>query len=215
MFSNNMFLLKKEFKDIKIAPKPASSLVHPDDYAVYDFLNIQKYNGIIAGGCALSWYQNQPVGSKDIDIWFDSQDNYNNMSQYLSGYPFNRLSFQTANAETWECTVNSKEHRVQRIQLIKNFFYTDIQEIINNFDISVCQIATDGTNWYHSDKFCIDLKEKRLRLLKTTPTSLKRLIKYWTYGFQPDENDLQLIINNPNTTWDFTDSTDEEYADAN
>ncbi len=207
-------MIKKvnQFKTLTFGVQPRSSLVHAEDYKIYEFLNIEKYNAIIAGGCALSWYQHQPVGLKDIDLWFDTQDHLNEMSRFLSDYSFNRRAFQSANAETWECTADN--NKTYRIQLIKNYFYTDIHEVINNFDISVCQIATDGNTWYHSDQFCADLKEKRLRFVKNTPGSLKRLIKYWGYGFQPDDNTLHMIINNSQIKWDFSEETDGDYADA-
>lgn len=186
--------------------------VHSDDKVIFNFLNPTKYKAIIAGGCALAWYQNQPVGKRDIDIWFPNETHFNKLSNWLLSHSFCRKTYDTKDAETWE--VRNSSTNQYRVQLIKNRFYKDQKDILDAFDITVCQIATDGNTWWHSDQFCQDLKDRRLRLTKTHPSSVKRLIKYWTYGYQPDDTALQMIIDNPETTWDFVTTTDEEYANA-
>lgn len=192
---------------------PKLPTVHNDDKVIFSFLNPTKYRAIIAGGCALAWYQNQPVGLKDIDIWFPNEQKLVQMSAWLLGHSFCRKAYDTKDAETWEIR-NSISGPKYRVQLIKNRFYTSPEDVVDAFDITVCQIATDGSTWWHSDQFCQDLKQRRLRLTKTHPSSVKRLIKYWTYGFQPSDLELQMIIDNPETNWDFETQTDEGYANA-
>lgn len=203
---------KSTLEDLELAiSKPPT--VHNDDRVIFNFLTPLKYRAIVAGGCALAWYQNQPVGVKDIDLWFPNEQKLVQMHERLLGHSFCRKTFDTKDAETWEIR-NTPRGPNYRVQLIKNRYYTSPQDIIDAFDITVCQIATDGDTWWHSDQFAQDLKNRRLRLTKTHPGSVKRLIKYWTYGFQPDDAALEMIINNPETNWNFEHSTDEEYNNA-
>jgi hypothetical protein len=203
---------KTTLEDISAAIyKPPT--IHNDDKVIFNFLILLEYKAIIAGGCALAWYQNQPVGKRDIDIWFPNEQKFVQLSDRLLSHSFCRKIYDTKDAETWEIR-NSLTGPNYRVQLIKNRFYTSPQDVIGNFDITVCQIATDGNTWWHSDQFCQDLKDRRLRLTKTHPSSVKRLIKYWTYGFQPSDLELQMIVDNPDTMWDFTNETDEGYANA-
>jgi hypothetical protein len=187
-------------------------VVHPGDQQIYTRLNIKGHEAIIAGGCALSWYMNQPVGKRDIDIWFPNQKRFEAMSQELLSDSKFRKVFDTKDAETYKYQRPDSEY--YRIQLIKNRFYNHPSDVISAFDITVCQIATDGETWWLGDQFSQDLKNRRLRLTKTHPGSVKRLIKYWNYGFQPEDAELQVIIDNPETSWDYETNTDEEYANA-
>lgn len=186
--------------------------IHPDDRTIFNKLKLEKFNAVIAGGAALSWFQHQPVGNKDIDIWFKSKQDFLNMSNHLTGLEF-RKQFDSEYAETFRAA-STGVIEDYRIQLIKQPYTDSPNELIKNFDISVCQIATDNNSWWFGEHFLQDLKNKKLRLIKIKPNSLKRVLKYWSYGFQPDDDLLNNVINNPETIWDFTTNTDEEYANA-
>lgn len=191
--------------------KPKIKTVVESDQEVFALLNLHNFDAVVAGGAALSWYDNQPVGSKDIDIWCKDQKNQTALSQLFmeKGY---RKSFDSDNAETYDIFVKDKHN--YRIQIIKNRSYNTVEELIHSFDITVSQIATDGKTWWLGDNFIRDFKNRKLVLTKIHKTSIKRLIKYWIYGFQPDDIALQMIIDNPDSCWDFSTSTDEEYANA-
>jgi hypothetical protein len=194
---------------LKVHPK---LVVHNDDLQMYERLNIKNHEAVIAGGCALSWYTRQPVGKKDIDIWFPNQKRLEAMSQELLSNSKFRKVYDTKDAETYKYQKPDSEY--YRIQLIKNRFFAYPTDVIDSFDITVCQIATDGETWWIGDQFSQDLKNRRLRLIKTHSGSVKRLLKYWTYGFHPEDTELQAIIDDPEVTWDYESNTDEEYANA-
>lgn len=211
-FDFTEFFSKTKKQEVVLSPDPYP-LVHPVDTKIFHLLTYIGADIVVAGGCALSWYQQQPVGLKDIDVWFKSQRNFDRLSEFLNREESRcRKVYDTENAETWKITISTE--MVYRVQLIKNKFYNRPEELIEDFDITVCQIATDGHTWWHSDRFCQDLKDRRLAMTKTHPGSVKRLIKYWTYGFQPDDAVIQQISVNPETKWDFSNQTDEEYANA-
>lgn len=194
--------------------KRAYPLLPYEDQDILKFLSLNKHHAIVAGGAALSWYQDRAVGDKDIDIWFNNQSSFDRMSKYLEAHSARcRITYNTENAQTWSVDVNTNSPRY-KIQLIKNNFWKDPKDIIQEFDFTVCQIATDGFTWYHSDNFCQDLKDRKLRTTKIRPLITKRLLKYWIYGFQPDDQLIQQMIDHPDTVWDYSKSTDEDYADA-
>lgn len=184
-------------------------IVHPQDREVVKHLNLEKFNAVIAGGAALSWYQKQSVDTKDIDVWFRKQKDHKLMTEYLRE---STKVFSSNNADTYKIEMGDKEYRVQ---LIHNSPFESPVDLVNTFDITVSQIATDGYTWWYSDQFLADLKNKRLRITKSHNGSLKRLIKYWSYGFQPMDEDLKLITENPNTQWNFeTGSFVDDYDNA-
>jgi hypothetical protein len=41
------------------------------------------------------------------------------------------------------------------------------------------------------------------------PDALKRLVKYWTYGYRPDDGLIEAVQNNPVARWEF--SPEEDY----
>lgn len=183
-------------------PLPVLETVNKSDIKLLEMINLSKYNAYVAGGAALRWYQGLPAKSHDIDIWFESQIDMRLMSSEFS--PRYSLRYSSDNAETFEITVDNNTYRVQ---LIKPKKQQTIQEIIESFDITVTQVATNGTHWWIGKNFAQDLKHRRLRFNKLSAISSKRLIKYWAYGFEPDSSTLQSIIDNPETIWNYENTT--------
>lgn len=184
-------------------------IVHPQDRKIVDYLELNKFGAVIAGGAALSWYQKQAVDTKDIDVWFRKQKSHMLMTEFLKE---STKVFSSDNADTYKIEIDDKEYRVQ---LIHNAPFQSPVDLVETFDITVSQIATDGYTWWYSDQFLADLKNNRLRITKSHHGSLKRLIKYWSYGFQPRDEDLKLILENPDTKWDFeTGSFVDDYDHA-
>jgi len=185
--------------------------IHSTDRELIRSLNLENYNAIVAGGAALRWFQDYTVEEHDIDIWFPTVESMNKFRMNIDYHP----KFDTAYASTYLIS-NTK------VQIIKKPYRTNIDEsteknvlnLLDNFDITVCQIATDGDTWYYSDNFINDLKNKYLRMTKINENSIKRLFKYWSYGYQPDDELIKNIIANPKTIWDYTKLTEEDYGNA-
>lgn len=198
------------FTNSFMKPKYPTVNIHDED--VFHLLEINKFGAVVAGGAALSWFQGNEVGPRDIDLWFRESKNLEKMSNHLHDVKEARLSYDTDNAETWKIELKNKEYQ---IQLIKNRLYSDVYDLFNVFDITVCQVATDGFSWWYGDNFLQDLNNKRLRIIKTTPNSMKRLIKYWSYGFQPTDEDLEMIKQTDHVIWKFDNNASvEDYENA-
>ena len=171
----------------------------------------------------MNWYQHRPADS-DIDLFFHSEKDFDKMNKLFSNaYEITpsiddvfvnlgaKKTYETVNSDilitdrhqsdnaiTYTVTISGASHPLWKVQLIKRRFYKTIEEVIDDFDISVCQIATDSYNKVVTSKhFAEDFAARRLRFVSTTPSSAKRLIKYWTYGFTPTDEDIQSVIDCP------------------
>jgi hypothetical protein len=79
--------------------------------------------------------------------------------------------------------------------------------------MTVCEIGTCGNNWVLGKQTAKDIRERHLRLkMPLQPDALKRVIKYWTYGYRPVEGVLEAVQNNPVGKWEF--ALDEDYNNA-
>lgn len=168
----------------------------------------------------LNWYQHKPADS-DIDLFFHSEKDFDKMNKlFTNAYEIAtsidsvlpkfavKKTYETIdsdifitdrhasdNAVTYSVTISGASHPLWKVQLIKRRFYKNIEDVIDDFDITVCQIATDSYNKIVTSKhFAEDVAAKRLRFVNMTPSSAKRLIKYWAYGFTPTDDDIQSVI---------------------
>ena len=99
------------------------------------------------------------------------------------------------------------------IQIIRRRFFNNYEEIIKNFDITVCQIVTDGTYIELGEYTARDIREKNLRMSQPLhDDAVKRLTKYWVYGYRPVDGLIDAIVKNPTGRWAFNPS--EDYNDA-
>lgn len=104
---------------------------------------------------------------------------------------------ETRNAVTFEAHSTSRDEdelRRYHVQLIRRRWYPSVTDLLDDFDITVCQIATDLDAVHTGRHFAEDVANMRLRLHNVTPSTTKRLIKYWVYGYQPDDQVLESLL---------------------
>lgn len=185
------------------------STVHKDDYTAVRMINPNLLNGPwIAGGACLSWFDNRSSQVPgDIDVFCKTEKQAMKIIQTLEegfeGYEITVIC-KTANASTF--SVNYVDDKKWTIQVITCRYFDCIQDVIESFDISVCQVATDGNQWYLGKDTAKDINQKNLRITTIKPASLKRLIKYWTYGYTPVPGTIEAIQQNSVCDWDFIDT---------
>lgn len=212
-----------------ITALPVFPCVHPSDTYPVSLIKPNMESGPwIAGGAALSWYNNQPVDS-DIDVFCSSEQQANevvdrlyniNKSLDLSrdSIPLESSSqiYQSPNARTFR--VYNHDHSASTswaIQVIFKRFFSSLQDAINSFDITVCQIGTDGYRFVLGDCTARHIKQKKLHFVEPLrPDTVKRLVKYWSYGYEPDPNLIDKIVAaKTDFVWKFNRSL-EEYENA-
>jgi len=182
--------------------------VPPADRKIVDTLRLHKYNAVVAGGAALLWYQNHSVQNHDIDLWLKNDVDMLVAVSHLE--KIGHLKISTKNAKTYIVTVDDKEYTVQLINKTR----ATVEETLNDFDITVCKIATDGYRWWIGPDFAQDLKTRTLRMMHFKSNSMRRFVKYVTYGYEPEPTLLERLMNDPVVSWDFSDQSHEDYADG-
>lgn len=166
----------------------------------------------IAGGAALRWYQNQSVGENDIDVFCASAEQAQSVIDHIKSYGRYSTKFESENATTLSYySKGSKKNWT--LQIIKRRYFTSLKDVIDNFDITVCQIGTAGNEWVMGDYTARDIREHNLRMqVPLQPDAAKRLSKYWTYGYRPVDGLLEAVRTNPVAKQHY--ASDEDYHNA-
>ena len=169
----------------------------------------------IAGGAVLRWYQGQPVDESDIDVFCANAKQAADVINAVKSQGQYSVKFESENAVT--LSLWSKEQGSAKlpwtIQIITRRYFASMRDVLDNFDITVCQIGTTGEEYILGKTTAKDIREKNLRFNRPLqPDALKRLVKYWTYGYRPVDGLLEDIQNNPNAKWQF--ELDGDYHNA-
>lgn len=179
------------------------TLIWPDD----------KNGPWIAGGAPLRWWQNQSVGESDIDVFCANAKQVEDVVERIKEYGRWSRKYDSENAITLSYWSKNDSSKIWTIQVIKRRYFNSLQEVIDSFDMTVCEIGTGGNNWQLNKHTAKDIRERNLRLKSPLqPDALKRVIKYWTYGYRPVDGLLESVQNNPNGKWEF--ALDEDYNNA-
>ena len=191
-----------EFATVHKADSEPVTIIWPDD----------KNGPWIAGGAALRWYQGQPVGENDIDVFCRDSIQAQYVIDQIKSYGRYQVKFESENAVT--LSHHTKDYNnVWTIQVITRRYFKSLQEVIDSFDITVCEIGTGGNSWLLNAQTARDIRERNLRFkLPLQPDAPKRLTKYWVYGYRPVEGTIEQICNNPNTRWSFSETEDYQNA---
>ena len=199
-------------KPVKVIEFPT---VHKDDNEPVNLIwpDIQR-GPWIAGGAALRWYQGQPVGENDIDVFCANAKQAADILENIKSYGRYSVKFESENAVTLDYWSKDEYNKRWTIQVITKRYFASLEEVINNFDITVCEVGTGGNEWKLGPFTARDIRERNLRFkLPLQPDALKRLTKYWTYGYCPVEGMISEIQNNPIAKWQFSAET-EDYQNA-
>ena len=122
------------------------------------------------------------------------------------------IVYTSENAITINVTIDDD---LKKVQLIRKNYFKSASDVIDHFDFTICQLATDGYEVVSGDKTFEHIKEKRIVPFKNPNRAIvKRLIKYISYGYNPDPKLMSDIIDNPQDyDWAFN-NIDENYENA-
>lgn len=211
-----MFKLNDIFESVKAVSSTTPMvinkypLVHFSDWEAVTVVNPSEHGPWIAGGSCLRWYQNLPVGESDIDVFCRNAKQASDVMDAIRATSRYHRKYESENATTFDVWSEDRSSR-WTIQIITKRYYSDLKEVLDNFDLTVCQIGTDGNKWQLGNHTARDIREKNLRMcLPLQPDAAKRLTKYWVYGYRPVPGLLENIINNPIGNWKF--NPEEDYT---
>jgi hypothetical protein len=193
-----------EFPTVHVLDREPVTIIKPDI----------KQGPWIAGGAALRWYQGLAVGENDIDVFCANAKQAADIISQIKSYGRFTVKFESDNAVTLDHWSKEDHSRRWTIQIITRRYFTSLEDVIDNFDITVCEIGTAGNEWVIGQLTAKDIRERNLRFkMPLQPDAMKRLVKYWTYGYRPVEGTVEAIQNNPVAKWQFNAET-EDYQNA-
>jgi hypothetical protein len=82
------------------------------------------------------------------------------------------------------------------IQFISRSFPKNVSELVSDFDWTVCQFVSDGVTMWASPEAVRDLELRQLQLITDTtrPITLKRIVKYLSYGFDANDDIMMKMM---------------------
>lgn len=205
----NIIDFENKEKELKFKTyKVDAEFVHPADHPIVDYIyECDRFRTVpfIAGGACLAWYQNQPV-TTDIDVYFrNGIDFVAFKTAWETGNMFKKGYYTVKSTSDNALTFGAYDNKTERtwtVQLIKKKFYSTLEELLDDFDITVCKIGYDGTNVVTRSSFVHDVATKTLRFDNINPMSHKRLVKYMAYGYEPAWGEIERLVANENIDWD-------------
>ena len=88
-----------------------------------------------------------------------------------------------------------------------------MQHVLDDFDITVCQIGTDGFSQLLGSTTVDDIRTRTLRMvMPLNQNAFKRMTKYWIYGYRPVPGTVDAVRNSEITEWQFTPSDGDYYG---
>jgi hypothetical protein len=150
------------------------------------FFEISKYFGEsdeywIAGGAVRALLLDQPITTV-VDFFFNSQEAYEAFVAMFSTNDNHNVA-TTEHHHTFKKEV--VEGKWYRIQAIKIGYYDTVEECLDSFDFTICQLGIRQGQLYVGQYTMWDLARKRLALHKLTygAATVRRLLEYTKQGF--------------------------------
>lgn len=163
------------------------------------FHEVQKYQGIIAGGYARYCLSPAavPIKANDIDIFMLKNDSSlveRLVNSILGlGYP---KTFETDLAITFS---ENPQIQIIKPRIEKNFVTCgSIEEILSNFDFSVCRAAitslTEGIvdEHFEADELC---RRLQIKFIHNPVVEINRFIKYGKKGYKFENSEILKVLN--------------------
>lgn len=134
----------------------------------------------LAGGAVRDTLSGTALSS-DIDLFFKNSELFKVYRKKLEDMGA-VLKRSTDSHKTFTLTIEEKEYEIQLIHIA---YHPSVEALLDSFDFTICQFATDGKNLYSGDYSLFDLARKRIAIHKITfgVSSMRRLIKYTNKGF--------------------------------
>jgi hypothetical protein len=167
----------------------------------------------IAGGAPLRWWQGKLVGQSDIDIFCRDSIQAQEVIDRIKSYGRWSTKFESDNATTLSYWPVNKFSQQWTLQIIKRKHFKSLEEVIQGFDLTVCEIGTCGKEWVLGEFTARDIQNKVINFkAPLQPDAVKRLVKYWVYGYRPLPGTLEAIQDNPDSKWAYTIEEDYNHA---
>lgn len=179
------------------------SEIHPQLAKAFNWANDNVFSIIdseyitLAGGAMRSFFTDMPV--RDYDIYMCKKKEEAVVRDKLSDVGYRKIKSDSQRSEVWKrefIDPIKKNVVVNTFNIILNTNYDSPQEVISDFDFTVCMCAiTPEQITFHPDYFT-DLATRTLRLHSPEDilSSAWRLQKYIKLGYTIDKNEFWKIV---------------------
>lgn len=180
---------------------------------LFDSLISGLPKGAYLGGGFMTSVVNDDKNAKDIDIFFNGPDAFKKtVEMFLNGNELDDdlWAFKDYKLDTEDTVFKTDMSQLRfvkfthatrpPVQLIKLVWYESAEHLIDTFDFTIAQFATDGDELVFNPISFLDLSRKRLVLhrLQFPASTLRRLIKYTQKGYYACPGSLIDITQNIN-----------------
>jgi len=147
-------------------------------------------NGPWVAGSSVKQLLTNGIVETDYDVFFSSQEQLENTKKLLDKNNYVNYSMTTSNSYTYNLYTENMEFTIQLIA--KEFFKTYV-DVLDAFDFVQSQLLTDGyivignTEWQSKSLILENFFKDGI---------LKRLIKYYSYGYDISPEIYEKIRNN-------------------
>lgn len=159
---------------------------------------------IVAGGYFASLILDEPSLSKDLDVFCTGKQAFVDVVNLLLNPPAKPTDEDGEPDDSWAWrgykleggekaleNVNSARFLLFKcpnrpdLQVIRLAWYTDVEHVLDTFDLTVAMFGIDRTNFVYLPAAFFDVMRKRLivRKLSFPVSTLRRIIKYTKKGF--------------------------------
>lgn len=151
---------------------------------------IEGVDAIVAGGYMTYLHSKGKFNYNDIDIYFMNLKALDEVCKRLKTTGWARTEDSPTNCENW-IRFGSK-----MVQLISGFCYKDPFHVIDSFDLTCCQIASNGKKVFFHQNAIKDIDDGVINIHRLTnkDRTYQRVIKYGVKGFNPTpETTVKLV----------------------
>lgn len=151
----------------------------------------------IAGGFLRAMIAGENDDSGDIDFFFNTEEAFNKVLDLIKRPDSIRGAEKAFNYYTTPAAHNMEKLRIvdcesevqfrPNIQLVRLFWFTSPEHVIDSFDFTVCQFITDGTTLWFGPKSFEDVQARAIRHHRETGdaiAALNRILKYQHKGYK-------------------------------
>jgi len=132
--------------------------------------------GFLAGGAVRHWLNKETGSPADYDVYAYKPEFRRNLVENFLDYGFEATHYNH------NCVMLS-DGAIQ-VQVIFSFVGNPI-DIVDEFDFTVCRVATDGVNIYKDKDFDHNADKKliRIKTVQCPISAVRRIVKYTKKGF--------------------------------
>lgn len=163
------------------------------EYLIEILPKLEEDGPWIAGGSLLRTKLGLPI-TTDVDIFFKNKQQFDDyLFKIKSNYEGKQFLYVTDSDSAYAKNVFIKYmDRSYKLQLITRKYYDNPCNLLDDFDINICQLAYDGRHLYLEQNVmqCIEDRTFYLNRISNGTNVMSRCMKYARLGFKLPQSEI-------------------------